>query len=56
MVTSAANTAAALHAVGLREGQAMLTLGGGGQWAVKETNPDFRPAESTNLFRALRVQ
>ena len=53
VTVGAANTAAALHAVGLREGQAMLTLGSGGQWAVRETSPDLRPAETTNLFRAV---
>jgi len=53
VTVGAANTAAALHAVGLREGQAMLTLGSGGQWAVPETSPDLRPADTTNLFRAV---
>jgi xylulokinase len=53
VTVGAAGTAAALHAAGLRPGQAMLTLGGGGQWAVPVTEPDFRPAETTNLFRAV---
>ena len=53
VTVGAANTAAALHAVGLRPGQAMLTLGSGGQWAVPVTEPDFRPAATTNLFRAV---
>lgn len=53
VTVGAADTAAALYAVGLRPGQAMLTLGSGGQWAVPVTEPDFRPAETTNLFRAV---
>jgi xylulokinase len=53
VTVGAAGTAAALHAAGLREGQAMLTLGSGGQWAVNETNPDLRHADTTNLFRAV---
>lgn len=47
----AADTAAALHAAGLREREAMLTLGSGGQWVVPEEA--FRPAGTTNLFRAV---
>jgi xylulokinase len=47
----AADTAAALHAVGLRDDEAMLTLGSGGQWAVSEA--EFRPTATTNLYRAV---
>ena len=53
VTVGAADTAAALHAVGLRDGQAMLTLGSGGQWAVPVTGPGFRTADTTNLFRAV---
>jgi xylulokinase len=53
VTVGAADTAAALHAVGLRPGQAMLTLGSGGQWAVPVAEPGIRPAETTNLFRAV---
>jgi xylulokinase len=53
VTVGAANTAAALYAVGLRPGQAMLTLGGGGQWAVTEPGQDLRPADTTNRFRAV---
>jgi xylulokinase len=51
VATGAADTAAALHAAGLRPDEAMLTLGSGGQWAVPET--EFRPTAATNLYRAV---
>jgi len=51
VATGAADTAAALYAVYYREGDALLTLGTGGQWIVAEHG--FRPAPNTNLFRAV---
>jgi xylulokinase len=51
VATGAADTAAALHAAGLAADEAMLTLGGGGQWAVPEN--EFRPTSRTNLYRAV---
>ena len=51
VATGAADTAAALYAADLQADEAMLTLGGGGQWVVKET--EFRPTAATNLYRAV---
>jgi xylulokinase len=51
VAVGAADTAAALHAAGLRDDEAMLTLGSGGQWAVLER--EFRPTSTTNLYRAV---
>jgi xylulokinase len=51
VATGAADTAAALYAADLRDDEAMLTLGSGGQWAVPEG--EFRPTATTNLFRAV---
>jgi xylulokinase len=51
VATGAADTAAALLAAGLRDDEAMLTLGSGGQWAVPEK--EFRPTAATNLYRAV---
>ena len=51
VAVGAADTAAALFATGLRAHEAMLNLGGGGQWAVLEDA--FRPADSTDLYRAV---
>jgi xylulokinase len=51
VATGAADTAAALHAAGLREDEALLTLGSGGQWAVLESRP--QPTPTTNLFLAV---
>ena len=53
VTVGAADTAAALYAVGLLPEEAMLTLGSGGQWAVPVAAPGFRPADTTNLFRAV---
>jgi xylulokinase len=52
VATGAADTAAALHAVGLRDDEAMLILGSGGQWAVLAAT--LRPTATTNLFLAAR--
>jgi xylulokinase len=51
VATGAADTAAALHAVGLQHDEAMLILGSGGQWAVTES--ELRPTADTNLYRAV---
>ncbi len=51
VATGAADTAAALHAVGLQHDEAMLILGSGGQWAVPES--ELRPTADTNLYRAV---
>jgi len=62
VATGGADTAASLHAIGIdnskRKGgeggegkEALLTLGTGGQWIIPE--PQFRPTETTNLFRAI---
>jgi xylulokinase len=51
VAVGAADTAAALYAVGLGADEAMLNLGSGGQWVVPE--PEFRPAATTNLYRAV---
>jgi xylulokinase len=51
VAAGAADTAAALLAAGLRDDEAMLTLGSGGQWAVPEK--EFRPTAVTNLYRAV---
>jgi xylulokinase len=51
VAVGAADTAAALYAAGLRDDEAMLTLGSGGQWAVLER--EFRPTSTTNLYRAV---
>jgi len=51
VAVGAADTAAALHAAGLRDDEAMLTLGSGGQWAVPES--ELRPTAATNLYRAV---
>ena len=54
VVTGAADTAAAVYAAGLAAGEAMLTLGSGGQWAVTEpAREEPRPGEGTNLYRAV---
>ena len=57
VAVGAADTAAALFAAGLGADEAMLNLGSGGQWVVREDG--FRPAgttsppDSTNLYRAV---
>jgi xylulokinase len=51
VAVGAADTAAALFATGLRADEAMLNLGSGGQWVVTEDK--FRPADTTNLYRAV---
>lgn len=51
VAAGAADTAAALLAVGLRPDEAMLNLGSGGQWVVLEHG--FRPVAATNLYRAV---
>jgi xylulokinase len=51
VAVGAADTAAALLAAGLRADEAMLNLGSGGQWVVLEQ--EFRPADTTNLYRAV---
>jgi xylulokinase len=51
VAVGASDTAAALFAAGLRPGEAMLHLGSGGQWVALEER--FRPAETTNLYRAV---
>lgn len=57
VAVGAADTAAALFAVGLKADEAMLNLGSGGQWVVREDG--FRPAgaatpaSTTNLYRAV---
>jgi xylulokinase len=51
VAVGAADTAAALLAAGLRADEAMLNLGSGGQWVVLEE--EFRPADTTNLYRAV---
>jgi len=51
VAVGAADTAAALLATGLGADEAMLNLGSGGQWVVRED--DFRPADTTNLYRAV---
>ncbi len=56
VAVGAADTAAALFAAGLGADEAMLNLGSGGQWVVREDG--FRPADAalpagTNLYRAV---
>jgi xylulokinase len=56
VAVGAADTAAALFAADLGADEAMLNLGSGGQWAVREDR--FRPADTampagTNLYRAV---
>ena len=52
VAVGAADTAAALLAAGLGTDEAMLNLGSGGQWVVREGA--FRPADpTTNLYRAV---
>jgi xylulokinase len=51
VAVGAADTAAALFATSLRADEAMLNLGSGGQWVVPEA--EFRPADTTNLYRAV---
>ena len=51
VAVGAADTAAALLAADLRADEAMLNLGSGGQWVVREA--EFRPAGTTNLYRAV---
>jgi xylulokinase len=51
VAVGASDTAAALFATGLRADDAMLNLGSGGQWVVPED--EFRPADTTNLYRAV---
>jgi xylulokinase len=51
VAVGASDNAAALFATGLRADEAMLNLGGGGQWVVREDG--FRPADTTNLYRAV---
>jgi xylulokinase len=51
VAVGAADTAAALFAVGLRPDEALLNLGSGGQWVVPAQ--EFRPADTTNLYRAV---
>ena len=51
VAVGAADTAAALYAAGLRADEAMLNLGSGGQWVVREDA--FRPVDATNLYRAV---
>lgn len=57
VAVGAADTAAALFAAGLGADEAMLNLGSGGQWVVREDR--FRaadaaiPAGTTNLYRAV---
>jgi xylulokinase len=51
VAVGAADTAAALHAAGLQDDEAMLILGSGGQWAVPES--ELRPTAATNLYRAV---
>ena len=57
VAVGAADTAAALFAAGLKADEAMLNLGSGGQWVVREDG--FRPAGAampagtTNLYRAV---
>jgi xylulokinase len=51
VAVGAADTAAALLASGLGADEALLNLGRGGQWVVRETA--FRPAGTTNLYRAV---
>jgi xylulokinase len=51
VAVGAANTAAALFAASLRADEAMLNLGSGGQWVVRED--EFRPTDTTNLYRAV---
>jgi xylulokinase len=51
VAVGASDTAAALFASGLRDDEAMLNLGSGGQWVVLED--EFRPVAATNLYRAV---
>lgn len=51
VAAGASDTAAALYAAGLPDGDALLALGTGGQWVVPER--EFRPTGNTNLFRAV---
>jgi xylulokinase len=51
VAVGAADTAAALLAAGLGADEALLNLGRGGQWVVRESA--FRPADTTNLYRAV---
>src|ERR1700733_1227152 len=51
VAVGAADTAAALYAAGLRDDEAMLILGSGGQGAVPES--ELRPTAAPNLYRAI---
>jgi xylulokinase len=51
VAVGAGDTAAALYAAGLRPDEAMLNLGSSGVWVVLED--EFRPADTTNLYRAV---
>jgi xylulokinase len=63
VAVGAADTAAALFAAGLGADEAMLNLGSGGQWVVREDSFQLpgtasppgttRPPDSTNLYRAV---
>jgi xylulokinase len=63
VAVGAADTAAALFAAGLGADEAMLNLGSGGQWVVREDSfqppgtasppGTTRPPDSTNLYRAV---
>jgi xylulokinase len=51
VAVGAADTAAALFAAGPGADEALLNLGRGGQWVVREST--FRPGDTTNLYRAV---
>ena len=51
VAVGAGDTAAALYAAGLHPDEAMLNLGSSGVWVVLEE--EFRPADTTNLYRAI---
>jgi len=51
VAVGAADTAAALYAAGLRPDEVMLNLGSSGVWVALED--EFRPADTTNLYRAV---
>ena len=57
VAVGAADTAAALFAAGLGADEAMLNLGSGGQWVVREDSfrppGTAKPPDSTNLYRAV---
>ena len=55
MAAGAGDTAAALHAAGLRPDEAMLTLGSGGQWVVPVPSAPGRKPRSAppDLYRAV---